>query len=435
MEIEINIPQPFHELFEPSKKWRHYVYYGGRASAKSTTVAIFLLVEGMRRKVRILCTREYQNSIKESVHSLLASMIDKYKLNTWEVTNDKIRNLKTGSEIIFVGTHNNAQSIKSMENIGIVWCEEASTMSEESMDILIPTIRAEGSFLIWTYNPITEFDPVWVRLAKNPDERTYVRKVNSDEVEALLSPEIIAEREKMRKENPELFEHIYLGMPLTANTGSVFGKQLAQAREDGRIGKVPYDDSLGVYTAWDLGIGDATAIWFFQTTPGGEIHFIDHYESSGEDLGHYISVIQNKPYQYNKHFLPHDAKSRELQTNMTRVDFFRNRGINNVEVLRPTKFALGTDDISLVARPKFSRCWFDEEKCKRGLECLRAYHFSYDEKNRLLKDKPEHDWSSHSSSAFIYSLIAETEQVEVQTQVKFKVYVPKMFQGEQTTGF
>ena len=435
MEINIDIPAPFQELFQPSKKWRHYIYYGGRASAKSTTIAIFLLVEGMRRKVRILCTREYQNSIKESVHSLLASMIDKYKLNTWEVTNDKIRNLKTGSEIIFVGTHNNAQSIKSMENISIVWCEEASTMSEESMDILIPTIRAEGSFLIWTYNPITEFDPVWIRLAKNPDERTYVRKVNSDEVEALLSPEIIAEREKMRKENPELFEHIYLGMPLTANTGSVFGKQLAQAREDGRIGKVPYDDSLGVYTAWDLGIGDATAIWFFQTTPGGEIHFIDHYESSGEDLGHYISVIQNKPYQYNKHFLPHDAKSRELQTNMTRVDFFRNRGINNVEVLRPTKFTLGTDDISLVARPKFSRCWFDEEKCKRGLECLRAYHFSYDEKNRLLRDKPEHDWSSHSSSAFIYSLIAETEQVEVQTKVQFRTFTPKAFSGEQTTGF
>lgn len=435
MEINIDIPAPFQELFQPSKKWRHYIYYGGRASAKSTTVAIFLLVEGMRRKVRILCTREYQNSIKESVHSLLASMIDKYKLNTWEATNDKIRNLKTGSEIIFVGTHNNSQSIKSMENIGIVWCEEASTMSEESMDILIPTIRAEGSFLIWTYNPITEFDPVWVRLAKNPDERTYVRKVNSDEVEALLSPEIIAEREKMRKENPELFEHIYLGMPLTANTGSVFGKQLAQAREDGRIGKVPYDDSLGVYTAWDLGIGDATAIWFFQTTPGGEIHFIDHYESSGEDLGHYISVIQNKPYQYNKHFLPHDAKSRELQTNMTRVDFFRNRGINNVEVLRPTKFTLGTDDISLVARPKFSRCWFDEEKCKRGLECLRAYHFSYDEKNRLLKDKPEHDWSSHSSSAFIYSLIAETEQVEVQTRVNFRTYTPTPFRKEQETGF
>lgn len=435
MEVSIDIPHQYLELFEPTKKWRHYIFYGGRASAKSTTVALHLLIEGMKRKVRILCTREYQNSIKESVHSLLASLIEKHGLSSWEVTNDKIRNRKTGSEIIFIGTHNNAQSIKSMENIGIVWCEEASSMSEDSMDILIPTIRAPGSYLIWTYNPITEFDPVWVKLAKNPDERTYVKKVNSTDVERLLSPEIIAEREKMHKENLELYMHIWEGFPLTANTGSVFGKQLAQAREDGRIGKVPYDESLGVYTAWDLGVGDATSIWFFQTTPGGEIHFIDQYESSGEDLGHYISVIQNKPYQYNKHFLPHDAKSRELQTGTSRVEFFNARGIYNIDVLRPTRFTLGQDDISLVARPKFSKCWFDEEKCKRGLECLRAYHFSYDEKNKLLKDKPEHDWSSHSSSAFIYALIAETEQVEVQTKINFKTFTPEVFAGEQNTGF
>ena len=435
MEVEITVPEPFRELFAPSKKWRHYIYYGGRASGKSTTVAIYLLVEGMKRKVRILATREFQNSIKESVHSLLADLISKYNLSSWTVTNDKIKNTQTGSEIIFVGTHNNAQSIKSMENIGIVWCEEASTMSEESMDILIPTIRTQGSFFIWTYNPLTEFDPVWTRLAKNPDERTYVKKVNSVDVEGLLSPEIIAERSKMKAENYDLYLHVWEGMPLTANSGSVFGKQLATAREEGRIGKVPYDSSLGVYTSWDLGVGDATAIWFFQVTSGGEIHFIDHYESSGEDLGHYISILKNKPYEYNTHFLPHDANSRELQTNMTRVQFFNNRGIYNVEVLRPTRFTLGQDDISLVARPKFSRCWFDEEKCQRGLECLRAYHYAYDEKNKLTKDKPEHDWSSHSSSAFIYAMMAETENVEVRTKVKFKTYTPKVFRDEQTTGF
>lgn len=433
MEVSIDIPEPYHELFQPSKKWRHYVYYGGRASAKSTTVAIFLLVEGMHRKVRILCTREYQNSLKESVHSLLTSLIDKYKLSSWEVTNEKIRNTKTGSEIIFMGTHNNAQSIKSMENIGIVWCEEASTMSEESMDILIPTIRAEGSFLIWTYNPISEFDPVWVRLAKSPDERTYVRKVNSDEVEGLLSPEIIAEREKMRKENPELFEHIYLGEPLTANTGSVYGKQLAQAREDGRIGRVPYDGSAPVYAALDLGMSDSTAICFFQTV-GQEIHFIDFHESSGEDLSYYINVLANKPWEYRQIFLPHDAKARELQTGKTREEFFREHGYNNVTILRPSSYKLGQDDINMIARPKFSRCWFDEEKCKRLLECLRAYHFEYDEKNRLLRDKPCHDWSSHAADAFLYSMVAETEQVEIQ-QTTFKVFVPDAFNNEQTTGF
>lgn len=434
MEAQIDIPDAFIELFQPSKKWRHICYHGGRSSAKSTTVGIDVSVLATNRPLRILCCREVQNSIADSVHKLLSDVITKYKLPGWDIGREYIRN-RNGSEFIFKGVRGNAQSIKSLEGVDICWVEEAQSISTESIDILVPTIRKPGSYFIWTFNRLTEHDPVWERIAGNPDELTYVRQVNSDEVESLLSAEVIHEREKMRKENPELFEHIWLGMPLTANTGSVFGRQLARAREEGRIGAVAYDDSLGCYTAWDLGIGDATAIWFFQVTSGGEIHFIDHYESAGEDLGHYISVIQNKGYNYNKHFLPHDANARELQTNMTRVDFFRNRGINNVEVLRPTKFTLGQDDINLVARPKFSKCWFDEKKCARGLECLRAYHYEYDDKNKLLKDKPCHDWSSHSSSAFIYAMMAETEQIEVATHFNFKPFTPEAFRGEQTTGF
>lgn len=434
MEINIDVPQPFTELFEPTKNWRHIAFFGGRSSGKSTTVAIALLVKATSTPLRILCTREFQASLSDSVFKLLADTIDKYKLPNWSVGKEYIRNAN-GSEFLFAGVRNNVQSIKSMEGIDICWGEEASTFSMESLDVLIPTIRKPGSYFVWTFNRLTAEDPIWEKICKNPDERTYVKKVNSNDIEGLLSPEIIFEREKMRKENPELFEHVYMGEPLTVNTGSVFGKQLALAREQGRIGKIAYDEALGVYTAWDLGVGDATAIWFFQVTSGGEIHFIDHYESAGEDLGHYISVVQNKPYQYNKHFLPHDANARELQTGTTRVDFFRNRGIANVEVLRPTRFTLGQDDISLVARPKFSKCWFDEEKCQRGLECLRAYHYEYDEKNKLLKDKPCHDWASHSSSAFIYAMMAEAENVEVQAHFTFKTFTPGAFQKEQSTGF
>lgn len=434
MQLEIDVPAPFIELFEPSKPWRHILFHGGRSSGKSTTVAIYLVTLATSKPVRVLCCREVQRSIKESVHRLLSDCIQKYNLPGWTITEETLR-CRNGSEFIFKGLHGNDQDVKSTEGVDICWIEEAQSVSMNSIDVLIPTIRKEGSFLIWTMNRLTEEDPVWVRIAKNPDDRTYVRQVNSTEIEELLSPEVIHEREKMRVENPELFEHVWLGQPLTANTGSVFGKQLARAREDGRIGRVPYDEALGVYTAWDLGVGDSTAIWFFQVTTGGEIHFIDHYESAGEDLGHYISVIQNKVYQYNKHFLPHDANARELQTGSTRVDFFNARGIHNVEVLRPTRFTLGQDDISMLARPKFSKCWFDEEKCQRGLECLRAYHYEYDEKNKLLKDKPCHDWSSHSSSAFIYALMAEAENVSVKTNIQFRTYTPKAFTNEQTTGF
>lgn len=426
MQLEIEIPKEFKALFDLDKDLRHIVLYGGRASGKSTSVALSLLILGMNKKLRILCTREVQNSIADSVHKLLSDLISKYKLNTWEVQKDIIRNKQTGSEIFFKGLHNNSQSIKSIEGIDIVWIEEAQSVSADSINTLVPTIRKAGSRLIWTFNRLTENDPVWELIVKKADSRTFVQKINSDAIESLLSKEIIEEREKMRLDNLEMFEHVWLGEPMTSKTGSVFGKQLAQARSDGRITKVPYDASTGVYTAWDLGIGDSTVIWFFQTI-GNEIHFIDHYEGSNEDLGHYISYIQNKPYQYTTHFLPHDSKARELQTGMTRVEFFNNHGIYNIEVLRPTNFSLGQDDIDLVARPKFSLCWFDEEKCQRGLECLRAYHYEYDNKNKLLRNKPEHDWSSHSSSAFIYALMAKTEQLDIKLKVKFKSYTPKAF--------
>ena len=426
MQLKIEVPKEFKVLFNLDSDLRHIVLYGGRASGKSTSVALSLLVLGMNKKLRILCTREVQNSIADSVHKLLSDLISKYKLNTWEVQKDIIRNKQTGSEIFFKGLHNNSQSIKSIEGIDIVWVEEAQSVSADSINTLVPTIRKTGSRLIWTFNRLTENDPVWELIVKKADNRTFVQKINSDAIESLLSKEIIEEREKMRIDNPEMFDHVWLGEPMTAKTGSVFGKQLAQARSEGRITKVPYDASTGVYTAWDLGIGDSTVIWFFQVV-GREIHFIDHYEGSNEDLGHYISYIQNKPYQYTTHFLPHDSKARELQTGMTRVEFFNNHGIYNIEVLRPTNFSLGQDDIDLVARPKFSLCWFDEEKCQRGLECLRAYHYEYDEKNKLLRNKPEHDWSSHSSSAFIYALMAKTEQLDVKLKVKFKSYTPKAF--------
>lgn len=429
--IDLTIPEQYKELFQPSKAWRHLVYKGGRASGKSTQIAISRLLKGSQKKLRGLCTREIQNSIQESVYKLLCDKIDELGLNDWQKFNDKLVNAKTGSEIFFKGLHNNIQSIKSIEGIDWCWVEEAQSVSADSINTLVPTIRKEGSELIWSYNPLTEHDPVQELIVDKADDRTYVLHVNSDAIEQLLSREIIEEREKMRVDNPDMFAHVWLGQPLTSKAGTVFGKQIGQAEAEGRIGSVPYDASAGTYTAIDLGIGDSTAIWWFQMV-GQEIHFIDHYESSGEELGHYISVIKNKPYNYTTHFLPHDAKQRELQTGMTRVEFFENNGIHNIEVLRPTNFQLGQDDINMIARPKFSKVWIDRDKCERGLKCLRAYHYEYDEKNKLLKDKPEHDWSSHSSSAFIYALIAANESTEAQAvNVQFKTFVPKEFRKKK----
>lgn len=422
----LEVPEPFIELFQPSQNWRHIIYYGGRSSGKSTQVGLSLLIEAASKNMRILCVREVQKSIEKSVHKLLSDLIRRHAFlqQSWIVTKESIRNKATGSEFMFEGMYNNEDNIRSYEGVDVCWVEEAESVSASSIDVLIPTIRKSGSRIIWTFNRLTEHDPVWDRLVANPSDRTYIRKVNSEEIEDLLSEEVKFERAEMLKNNPEMYAHVWLGEPLTSKTGSVFGKQLGQAAIEGRICSVPYDASAGVYTAWDLGVGDSTVIWFFQRI-AKEIRFIDYYENSGEDLAHYIAVIRQKGYNYATHYLPHDAKQRELQTGLTRVDFFAQNDIRNVEVLRPTNFQIGNDDINLIARPKLSRCWFDAEKCARGLECARAYHYEFDEKNNLLKSKPEHDWSSHASSALIYALIAESQAEARANTPIIKVMKPK----------
>lgn len=130
----LEVPEPFMELFEPTTNWRHLLFYGGRSSGKSTTVATSILTKASEQKLRVLCTRELQNSISESVHKLLGDLIDKYRLTDWEVKKETIVNRKTGSEIYFKGLHNNSQSIKSFEGIDVVWVEEAQSVSMESID-------------------------------------------------------------------------------------------------------------------------------------------------------------------------------------------------------------------------------------------------------------------------------------------------------------
>jgi phage terminase large subunit len=420
--LEVKMPPQYKHLFE--KKWRHIVYHGGRGGAKSYNIALALLLRGMEEKHIILCTRETQNSINDSVHSLLKSLIEKYEMTQYEVLKTEIRNRDNGTQFLFKGLRKESiDSLKSMPNTTLAWVEEAHSVSSESIDKLVPTVREEGSQIIWSFNREVEQDPVWVKIVESADEKTFVMKINSYDVDGFLSDTLKDEREKMKADNFDLYRHVWLGEPLTIATGSVFGQQIERAKSDNRVTSVPYDASVGVYPVFDLGISDSMAIWFYQMV-GLEVHFIDYYENSGEGLGHYIEWCRSRGYNFATWFLPHDAKARELQSGKSREEFFHDNGIMNTEILPPNRGDTGIE----LARGMFSRCYFDKDKCQRGLECLNAYHYAFDERNNMLKRTPEHDWSSHGADAFIYACMS-IEAAQAATRVRFKTYTPKAFRA------
>ena len=181
-----------------------------------------------------------------------------------------------------------------------------------------------------------------------------------------------------------------------AVAGAYYAKQLDEAERDRRIGRVPWEPRLLVHTAWDLGIDDATTIWFCQQV-GKEVRLIDYYKSSGVGLAHYAKHLGEMPYVYGQHILPHDAEVRELGSGVSRVETLRSLGIK-AQVLRQAKLEDGIE----AARNLLARCWFDTERCARGLEALRQYRHDYDDRLRAFRPRPVHDWTSHAADAFRY---------------------------------
>ena len=170
----LQVPIAFQELYRPH---RYKVYWGGRGGAKSTAFADALISQGMVRPLRILCTREKQNSIKESVHALIKNRIEFYKLEGWHITNQDIRH-ENGTRFFFMGLWNNIDSIKSVDGVDICWVEEANTVSDQSWQKLIPTIRKSGSEIWASFNPELKSDAVYQRFVLHPPKDAVVVKVS-----------------------------------------------------------------------------------------------------------------------------------------------------------------------------------------------------------------------------------------------------------------
>src|SRR6056297_223914 len=186
--------------------------------------------------------------------------------------------------------------------------------------------------------------------------------------------------------------------------GAYYAAEMKEAMDAGRICAVPYDKSLSVVTAWDLGIGDSTAIWFAQYA-GREIRIIDYYENSGVGLDHYAKVLADKGYHYTRHVLTHDARVKELGSGKRRIETLANLGIKDVQIAP----SLAVEDGIQAVRSMIGRTWFDAEKCERGIEALRQYRREFDDKLKTWRGRPLHDWTSHGADAMRYLAIGYSE--------------------------
>lgn len=183
--------------------------------------------------------------------------------------------------------------------------------------------------------------------------------------------------------------------------GAYYASEMNKADADKRICRVPYEPTVQVETWWDLGIDDATSIWFVQDV-GQERRIIDYLEVSGEGLPQIMKRLDAKDYRFGRHILPHDAEARELGTGKSRVETLQALGLRNIEIIPQQAVADGINAVRLM----LSKCWFDAEKCERGIEALKQYRREWDGKRQVWRERPLHDWTSHAADAARYGALS-----------------------------
>ena len=308
--------------------------------------------------------------------------------------------LPTGARISLLGAEN-PDSLRGIYLDGCVMDEVADMPENVFPEVLRPALSDRKGFCIFLGTPKghNAFYEKYEEAVANDDWLAAVYKAS--ETGILDQEELDAAKVMMSSDQyAQEFECSW-----NANVpGAVYGKELEEAQADGRITNVPYNPASKVDTWWDLGVGDSTAIFFTQNI-GRAVHVIDYYEARGEGLPHYCKVLSSKNYLYGEHNAPHDIEVRELGTGKSRREIAWDLGLNFRVVPK-----LPIEDGIHAAQMLIPSLYFDREKCKYGLECLRQYHRAYNERTRSFRATPVHDYSSHAADAFRYLAVGLREE-------------------------
>lgn len=416
----IDLPPKLIPVFTAKGK-RYRGAYGGRGSAKTRTFAKMAAVRGYQlsqagERGLIVCGREFMNSLDESSFAEVKEAINSepWLAAFYDIGERYIRTKDRRIDFAFLGLRHNLDSIKSKARIHLLWVDEAEPVSETAWQKTIPTVREHDSEVWVTWNPESKKSATHKRFRESQDDDMIIVSLNWRDNPWF--PDVLeAERQRDKRDRPDDYDHIWEGDFKRNVEGAIYGKQLSETRQDGRITRIPVE-SAPVYTFWDLGRNDHTAIWFMQEI-GPQKRFIDYYECRLEDLDHYIRVLKGRAnpaemrkysiserandrranYNYGVHFLPHDVTVRILGMQQTRKQQLEAAGIAPIEVVPRCN---DLNEAIETTRRLFASCWFDEKYCEQGLEALGHYRWKYSEDGDAYKKQPEHDWASNGADAF-----------------------------------
>lgn len=425
-DLEVNIPYeprpqftPYHDRSERFSKIVAHRRFGKTVGCINDMVRAALTIDCTGRESAppkfsyIAPTYTQAKDVAWSYLKYYSSPIPGLKISESELSVE----YPNGARVRLYGA-DNYDRLRGLYNDGVILDEPAQIDPRAWPEVILPTLADRKGWATfigtpagrdWFYkidrDEACEELPGWFRLTLKASETGIIDAEEREALRANMSEEQYAQELECSFE--------------AAVVGAYYGKLMGQADADKRITGVPYEPTAPVYTAWDLGIRDSTAIWFAQVV-GREIRIIDYYEASGADLGHYVRELRSKPYLYANHIVPHDAQAKELGTGKSRLEVLEALGLKDITVAAMHRVEDGINAVRTIV----PRCWFDAKKCARGIDALKLYRAEYDEKLQALKPRPVHDWTSHAADAFRYLAMTLDTRI-VQTGFNRRISYPR----------
>ncbi len=392
-EVRYQFPEKMGFLFRPA---RFKVAYGGRDGGKSWSIARALLIEGASEPLQIGCFREVQKSIKDSVHKLLSNQIEELGLGRfYDVLTTEIRG-KNGTAFYFAGlSAQTRESIKSFEGLNRAWVEEAQSVSKRSWDILEPTIRAPGSEIWASFNPELETDETYQRFVASPSPEVVAVNINWND-NPWRSTVLDAARERMQREKPEDYAHIYGGHCRPAVEGAIYYNEVSALKASGRLCNVPYDPMLRVHVVCDLGFNDFMSLILVQRV-ASEIRVIRYIEDRMRYIPSYSQELRDLKLNYGRMYLPHDGKAKHI-TGASAQEQFQALGWD-VEIVSD----IGLEQGIRKTREVFPRFYIDKTNAGELLNRLGRYRRRVNSEGQA--STPMHDDESHGADGTRYLAI------------------------------